>query len=87
MTDPPNTVVVRFPTIWLVALLVPLAFSLHEVARIVIEHAPRAGCDTMAMRDAVIWGNAVIIAAAFMLVARARPSLLDRLLAEKGARK
>ena len=29
VTDPPNTIVVRFPTVWLVSLLVPLALALH----------------------------------------------------------
>jgi hypothetical protein len=41
VTDPPNTVVVRFPTIWLVALLVPLAFSLHALSLRQLLRAPR----------------------------------------------
>ena len=32
ITDPPNTIVVRFPTVWLVSLLVPLAFTLHALS-------------------------------------------------------
>jgi hypothetical protein len=32
VTDPPNTLLARFPTVWLVALLVPLAFSLHALS-------------------------------------------------------
>jgi hypothetical protein len=32
VTTPPNTIVVRFPTVWLVSLLVPLAFTLHGLS-------------------------------------------------------
>jgi hypothetical protein len=45
VTDPPNTVIVRYPTVWLVALLVPLAFSLHALSlrQLLRGLAPRPG--------------------------------------------
>ena len=43
VTTPPNTVVVRFPTVWLVSLLVPLAFTLHglSLSQLLRRLAPR----------------------------------------------
>lgn len=43
VTSPPNTLVVRFPTVWLVSLLVPLALTLHllSLRQLVRGLAPR----------------------------------------------